>query len=516
MQESGEGLRSWSRRTGEKLIRGFRREPLLVVCIALVLVLRIAAVFSMGMMPQDAYYYFIYGQHLSLSYYDHPPMIGYLLHLSGLLFGSSVVGIKITDFVTTVLTALAFYRLSVLFLTPEQARRSVVLFVCSLMVTILSLISTPDVPLMLFWCLALIALHHAVFEKRKLYWIWAGLCMGLAFDSKYTGLLLPVGLMGFLLLSTSHRGALRSRGFWLAMVIFVVMAAPVIIWNYQHDFASFRFQSGDRAASMNLLDWKPLSLLGVVGHQSAILTPFVFLGLCVVLFQLTKTYLVSRRKLPADVLFLVCFWVPVFAGAIAVSMIYWVKLNWIMPAYVTGLILLVRYMAVKWVRRAVIFSAVTHVALALELFFYPVPVKSDDTWFGWEQLAGKVKQLSAEYPDAFVFSADENKTSSVLSFYLHHLVYSTNIIGENALHFDYIHSDLSRLEGKSALFINSVPNFRNTGREHQYPQRMDLLFDSVQEMDPIIIRNKFGNMRKFLVFYCSNYHPVDKSRISLR
>ena len=32
----------------------------------------------MGLMPQDAYYY-LYGQNLSLSYFDHPGMIGYLL-----------------------------------------------------------------------------------------------------------------------------------------------------------------------------------------------------------------------------------------------------------------------------------------------------------------------------------------------------------------------------------------------------------------------------------------------------
>ena len=31
----------------------------------------------MGLMPQDAYYY-LYGQNLSLSYFDHPGMIGHL------------------------------------------------------------------------------------------------------------------------------------------------------------------------------------------------------------------------------------------------------------------------------------------------------------------------------------------------------------------------------------------------------------------------------------------------------
>ena len=54
----------------------------------------------MGMMPQDAYYYF-YSEHLSLSYFDHPPMVAYMLYLFSLVFGKSVITIKLADFVIT-------------------------------------------------------------------------------------------------------------------------------------------------------------------------------------------------------------------------------------------------------------------------------------------------------------------------------------------------------------------------------------------------------------------------------
>jgi hypothetical protein len=43
----------------------------------------------MGLMPQDAYYY-LYGQNLSLSYFDHPGMIGYILRLFTDVFGTSI------------------------------------------------------------------------------------------------------------------------------------------------------------------------------------------------------------------------------------------------------------------------------------------------------------------------------------------------------------------------------------------------------------------------------------------
>ncbi|MDP4988626.1 MAG: hypothetical protein NWP54_00525, partial [Polaribacter sp.] len=59
----------------------------------------------MGLMPQDAYYY-LYGQNLSLSYFDHPGMIGYVLRFFSEVFGKSVFVIKLADFTTTTLTIL--------------------------------------------------------------------------------------------------------------------------------------------------------------------------------------------------------------------------------------------------------------------------------------------------------------------------------------------------------------------------------------------------------------------------
>ena len=128
----------------------------------------------MGLMPQDAYYYF-YGQHLALSYFDHPGMIGYALRLFSELFGSSPFVVKLTDFVLTSLTLVAFYNLSSLFLSKQKQQHALVLMSTSVMISILSIISTPDVPLLLFWTLSLITLHKAIFENQLKHWILAGI-----------------------------------------------------------------------------------------------------------------------------------------------------------------------------------------------------------------------------------------------------------------------------------------------------------------------------------------------------
>ena len=73
----------------------------------------------MGLMPQDAYYY-LYGQNLSLSYFDHPGMIGYILRIFTDVFGQSVYVIKLADFTITSLTILSFYKLATLFLSKHR------------------------------------------------------------------------------------------------------------------------------------------------------------------------------------------------------------------------------------------------------------------------------------------------------------------------------------------------------------------------------------------------------------
>ena len=71
-------------------------------------VIRLIVNQMMGLMPQDAYYYF-YSEHLALSYFDHPPMVAYMLKAFSLVFGKSVAAVKLTDFIVTLFSFIGFY-----------------------------------------------------------------------------------------------------------------------------------------------------------------------------------------------------------------------------------------------------------------------------------------------------------------------------------------------------------------------------------------------------------------------
>jgi len=212
--------------------------------------LRLAILPFMGLMPQDAYYYF-YGQHLDWSYFDHPGMIGYLLRAASDLFGSSVTVVKMTDFTVSSLSLWVFYSLSKNFLSPSKLWVAILLASSSILWSMLSLNSTPDVPLVLFWSLSLWSLEKALFKATFHHWLLAGIWMGLAFNSKYTAVLLPFGLMLFLFLSPTQRKHLLKPGPWLSLILFCGVAYPVYYWNAQNDFVSFAFQSTGRSSSVS-------------------------------------------------------------------------------------------------------------------------------------------------------------------------------------------------------------------------------------------------------------------------
>ncbi|MBK7697125.1 MAG: hypothetical protein IPI30_23325, partial [Saprospiraceae bacterium] len=99
------------------------------------------------------------------------------------------------------------------------------------------------------------------------------------------------------------------------------------------------------------------------------------------------------------------------------------------PAYISGIILVSRFVSINQLKYQTIISVFLHFAVAIEIIFYPVPVKSDDTWWGWEKLSQEVKIISDQHKDAFIFSDDGYKTTAILNFYLDKKVYGSNILG---------------------------------------------------------------------------------------
>ncbi|WP_198519834.1 glycosyltransferase family 39 protein [Polaribacter sp. ALD11] len=461
----------------------------------------------MGLMPQDAYYY-LYGQNLSLSYFDHPGMIGYILRFFTDVFGTSIFVVKFADFFITSLTILSFYKLASYFLSKQKLQRAFVLLASTIFISILSFNSTPDVPLLLFWTLSLIFLYKAIFEEKKWFFILGGIAMGLAFNSKYTALLLQIGLILFLVFSNKYRKLLLSPWVWFSIITSVAVTYPVWYWNYQNEFASFAFQSSERTSSISEFKISPENFFGAIGHQMFLLLPVLFLVIITFTFKYLKRALLKFKLPSSKTLFLLAFFAPTFVGFFLITPIYWVKLNWMMPSYITGIILAGMFINKKLLKIQLILSIVFHVLVSLQILFYLVPIKSDDTWVGWKELALETEKLQEKYTDTFIFSNDSYKTAACLNFFMDDKVYAQNIIGLPALHFDYLGDNLATLRGKNALFIDSDKRFKNKEKLGEIDSLLSSHFKNVTELTPIIIKINGKERRKFWVFYCEDYRAT--------
>lgn len=487
---------------------------------------RLALAPTFELLPQSAYYFTAYAEHLALSYYDHPPMIGYLLRAGAEVFGRTSFGVHLTLWLVTLGTQLAFLPVARRFLGAERGAFALALLASTTLASLLSFVAVPDVPLLLFWTLAVGAVDRALFGtaaeaeggepsgSRPGAWLAAGLAMGLALLSKYTALFLQGGLVLFLLVSRRHRRLLATPWPYASLALAHLVCLPVYVWNARHGFASFLFQSAGRAAEVR---FDPGDLLGFLAGQAVVLLPVLFAAFLVAAWRGARTLGPGGGATDPRTLLLLCLSLPLFATCVGLSPFAWVKMNWAMPAYVAGVLLAARALGRRGWRWHLGTAALVHLLLAVELVAYPVLPSNEEAWFGWDELAARAEARAAAHPGAFVFAGDNYRTTAELRFYgpRHGLTraYGMDVIGWNALGYEYVGENLSALAGRDAVFLRSEPLTGPSTETERYLAQARRYFARVREVEPITIRRRGRVVRRFRVFFCTGYRgptdPVD-------
>jgi 4-amino-4-deoxy-L-arabinose transferase-like glycosyltransferase len=178
-----------------------------------------------------------------LSFLDHPPAIAWLIRFGTAIFGDTNLGVRFGGVVAMLVTQLLladivrrvthdFRAVAFALLMPEAA-----LYYGLLMAKV-----APDTAMIPFAVAMLWSLVRLQESGDARWWLAAGLFAGLAALSKFTVIMLLPAVVAFALVPDWRRRWLASPYPWLAALIAVIVFAPVLIWNVQHDWASFRFQ----------------------------------------------------------------------------------------------------------------------------------------------------------------------------------------------------------------------------------------------------------------------------------
>ena len=191
---------------------------------------------------RDEAYYFDWAGQLAWGYFDHPPGVA-LLSLGVELAPGSSLAARIGAVIAGSLALLVLWRLyrASGLSTGNGLLLTLVLSVASFPGLIAGIITTPDTVLLLCWPLAL---HEALcaLQGQRRRWLTAGIATGLGLLGKYTMVMIgPVFLWALL---RADPRALRTPWPYLGGLLALLVFAPTLLWNAQHDWLTLRFQFG--------------------------------------------------------------------------------------------------------------------------------------------------------------------------------------------------------------------------------------------------------------------------------
>lgn len=376
---------------------------------------RLLVIGRAGLAHEEAYHW-NYAQHPDLSYFDHPPMVGWLIGLTG---GDSEFWVRLPAVVLFVGSSWFVFDLGRRMFRPVVGLVAATMLNFLPIFAIFSVAMMPDSPHLFFWSAGLWTGWRLVDSQDPRWWWLLGLITGLGMLSKYPAALIPLPAL------VMGRRSWQTVG---AALLALALFTPVIWWNATHDWASFLFQGSERLQEKTTVMARVRTYL----FQLGMMTP---VGLALVVWAQSKAL---RQMQDRRIAYLVWASLPFLTLIVLVSIKRFVNINWPLPGYLGSTLLIAYFLVQGW-------PGTRRVAIALGLFgvtlsYLPwlvalVPLGAFnpvDTFSGWRQVGEQIEAERSRMPrpeKTFYVGTGYEATS--------HLAYATrrphHTLAQNAL-----------------------------------------------------------------------------------
>lgn len=486
--------------------------------------------------------YWAWSRRLDWSYYSKPPLIAYSIRFFCTIFGDTALGVRGGAIVMSAILMVITWSLTLRLFRDERIACLSLLGVNAIpMYAVGAAVMTTDTPLLLFWAATIWSLQRAIFEERRHAWWMGGVLLGLGLLSKYAMLYLIPCIALFLALSPKYRFWLRRPQPYLSVLIGLMFFAPVIVWNGQHNWVTFRhvyrLAGGGAPAPTVDLGVRLMKMVETFfqffGGQVGFITPLLFGAM---VWVVMRTFARRDWRLDDRVLFLACLSMPILVFFHIKSLFSTTYANWGAMAYYTAAPLVVWWLVsnydaatdrpgrVYWRRwgiamfgTAALFTVGVHfgsdVYLTLNRAFGAVTggkqlnPKLDPMYqlIGWRKLASEVTEIRSRMPDphdAFIFAPDYH-TASLMSFYVKDQPFTFNPnLGRRMNQFD-IWGGLTDEAGNDAVYV--------TGDDDETTRPHRLVRERFFQWDPpaVVALGKRGvEYKEYRVFRLYKYDGI--------
>jgi 4-amino-4-deoxy-L-arabinose transferase-like glycosyltransferase len=391
----------------------------LIACLAGLLALRLAAIYAARTdLVSDEAQYWTWSRELALGYFSKPPMIAWIIRGTSAVCGDGAACIRSASPVLYTLAALVTYLTGRTLFGERIGFWSAIVLDTLPGVSYSSLLITTDVPLILFWTVALYFWVMLVREKSMRYAVLFGAAVGLGLLAKQAMIYAVLCAACHAVISREARAALKSGRGIVATLVVLAVFAPNIVWNAEHGFPTVKHTGAN-------IGWQypyvhPLQLLEYIVVQFGVFGPILIVVLARTAWREIAEPQDTRKAL------LLCFSLPVLAILTAQAILSRAHGNWSATAYPAATILVTAVMIELNRRILFAISLCLHLVAAVLLAIAPAFARQWSMFervqflsqvVGWHGVADAVRTKLNEDHYA-VLLVDSRDLAAELLYYL--------------------------------------------------------------------------------------------------
>lgn len=416
-----------------------RSHKILLCFLIFVLILNLVQSALTDIIFDEAYYWY-FAQNLSWGYFDHPPMVAFLVKI-GLSIFDGELGVRFMAPFLYCANVLLLW----LLIDSEKKHRHIWLFLAFVssvgLLTAYGFMMVPDTPLVTFGLVFLWGYKRFLLKEDALGIIVTGAGMALVMYAKYHGIL----IVGFAVLS--NLALLKNGKFWLAILIALLLYIPHLHWLYEIDFVPIKYHLFDRVNS----PWRVKYTLNYPVNCIAVA------GLCFPLMYWALYALSSKDKFDKALKF-ICYGILVFF--LISSFNRKTQAQWVVLTAIPLIIFSLRYAYIhakfrKWLMGISLISVVILIFLRFALIFPSIsPIEYEA--FGNKKWVAELKSMVGDTPVVF---HNSYRDASMYAFYSGSTVFSSNDIIARQNQFD-IDSSEFKVRNKQVAYISGSKSYK--------------------------------------------------------
>jgi hypothetical protein len=472
-------------------------EPRFGACFMILAALAVVRLIGLCLSAVDLYFdesqYWAWSREFAFGYFSKPPLLAWVIATAERVCGGSEACIRSPAPLFHFATSLVVFWIARTLYDVRTAFWAALLLSFGMGLAFSARIISTDVPLALFWALALLAFLNL---RQGGGWTWGvvlGAALGLGLLAKYAMSYFLLCIVAAALVDGDSRALLRRPALWLALAIGTALIAPNLLWNAEHGFVTFR-HTGDNiqggGISFNLTGGLEFLL-----DQFAVFGPVVFATLLAVVVSMLSPGIDRRDRL------MLCFSLPVLALITAVAIVTRAHGNWAAMAAISATVLAAAVLVRRNHWGLIGLSIAIGIAAQLALLIgdanayrikVPLLAKPDiyHRTLGWRGLGAEAGRL-ADRAGAAAIAAEQRADIASLMYYQRDrgrpVLSWPNVLGPDH-HFDLRHPLTAAVD--PVLFVSRCPT----------TQRLAAHYRDVQPLGEFDVATGPTSARRYFAF----------------